>query len=218
MLILVSCNLLGKLEDTSCSDWRLIWLPAPGLHPGFPWLAAAASREQNASREHTKWKRRAQGHPQEYLSQSSSTFNPISPPKRSTIHSMMSVLGIHFVLHPPAGKGLGIVAAWSGITNTPPSTSLSQSPSVLSGNQETSCPSRGRKSGEYQKSPAWTFLLFATTHLCHLGPTRWTVRKSSPSTKISLILPPELQKYLDAISIGFIQSPHDMQNKVTSNL
>ena len=214
----MSWNLLGKLEDTSCSDCRLIWLPAPGLHPGFPWLAAGASGEQSACREHTKWNIRAQGHSQEYLSQSSSTFNPISPPKRSTIHSMMSVLRTHFVLHPLAGKGLGMVAAWSCVASTPPSTSLRQSLSGLSGNQETSCPSRGRKSGEYQKSPAWTLLLFATTYLYHLGPTRWTVGKSSPSTKISLILPLELQKYLDAISTGFTQRPHNMQNKVTSNL
>ena len=154
----MSWNLLGKLQDTSCSDWRLIWLPAPGLYPGSPWLAAGASGEQSACREHTKWNIRAQGHSQEYLSQSSSTFNPISPPKRSTIHSMMSVLRTHFVLHPLAGKGLGMVAAWSCVASTPPSTSLRQSLSGLSGNQETSCPSRGRKSGEYQKSLACTFV------------------------------------------------------------
>ena len=131
----------GKLESSGRTPGHLLYrletdltfqpLGSTLAPPGLQQLPQGS----RVCREHTKWKRRAQEHSREFLSQSSSTFNPISPPKRSTIHSTMSAFGIHFVLHPLAGKGLGMVAG-------------------LSDNQETSCPSRGRKSGEYQKSPA----------------------------------------------------------------
>ena len=87
MLILVSCNLLEELEDTSCSDWSLNWLPAPGRTLAPPGLQQLPQRSRVP--EDTKWKRKAQGHSQECLTQSSSIFNLV---QESTIHSTMPVL------------------------------------------------------------------------------------------------------------------------------
>ena len=147
---------LGELESPGGTRGHLLF----SLEADLTSQPLGSTCLWEAGREHTKWKRRAQEHSQECLSQSSSTFNPISPPKRSAIHSTMSVPGIHFVLHPLTGKGLAMVAAGSwGLRHSPKHCpSLRQSPSGLSDNQETSCPSQGRKSGEYQKSPACNFI------------------------------------------------------------
>lgn len=180
----MSWNLLGKLEDTSCSDWSVNWLPAPGRTLAPPGLQQLPQRSRVP--EDTKWKRKAQGHSQECLTQSSSIFNLV---QESTIHSTMPVLENTCY----SSSTLDWRRAWDG-------RSLRRRAWVCSKTTQWSFRKlgkvallRGESAGVWEKSCLYfceaTFPIYAPAHLFPLGLMWWAVQSFRFFHEILILLP-----------------------------